>query len=83
MNPWRCHIYGVFPAVYNPAAEGEHREKHAQGESEGSGRTSEERPFKVKVFPVVLSSVTLAKALKSQRARGGNTFKTLCRSFHV
>lgn len=31
MDPWGSHIYGVFPASYNPAAEGGHREKHTQG----------------------------------------------------
>lgn len=39
----------------NPAAEGGHTEKRTQGESVGPsatvGRTSKDRPFKVKVIP--------------------------------
>lgn len=75
-----------LPSIIQLLREGTERSTHkerARAPAAAAGRTSEERPFKVKVFPVVLSSVTLAKALKSQRARGGNTFKTLCRSFHV
>lgn len=75
-----------LPPIIQLLREGADRSTHkarAWALSAAAGRTREERPFKVKVFPVAVSSVTLAKALKSQRARGGNSFKTLCRSFHV
>lgn len=73
-----------LPSIIQLLREGTERSTHKErARAPAAGRISEERPFKVKVFPVDVSSVTLAKALKSQRARGGNTFKTLCRSFHV
>lgn len=76
---WSVFCRPIIQLLREGSEKGTHKER-TWALSAAAGRTSEERPFKVRVFPVVVSSVTLAEALKSQRAREGNT---LCRSFHV